>query len=267
MPLHCAATKGHSPVCELLVSRGAEVKAKNTDGRTPLHSAAYNGHLKVCEMLLLRGADVKARDKYGDTPLDDAKAQQMLEVSVLLERWTLKAAAIAVVPSESFGPKSMQAPPLEGPFRFHAFFTHDWGLDELGRNNHMRILSLAKQFSTHGLQIAVEEVEGRAKRQNHKIDESAVVVVFITKRFMEKVANGVQDNCLFEFDYASKKKGLDKMLFVLNEKRLKDEQVWCGPVGNVLKTKSALMLWEDTPETVDVLLREIISHFRSDSAV
>eukprot|EP00299_Pterocystis_sp_00344_P019699 c9748_g1_i1.p1 GENE.c9748_g1_i1~~c9748_g1_i1.p1 ORF type:complete len:264 (+),score=43.77 c9748_g1_i1:351-1142(+) len=139
MPLHCAATKGHSPVCELLVSRGAEVKAKNTDGRTPLHSAAYNGHLKVCEMLLLRGADVKARDKYGDTPLDDAKAQQMLEVSVLLERWTLKAAAIAVVPSESFGPKSMQAPPLEETITCESFLSQS-------NSQHTAYKSLSKKL-------------------------------------------------------------------------------------------------------------------------
>jgi len=34
---------------------------------------------------------------------------------------------------------------------FPAFFTHDWGNDELGRNNHRRVVQLAENLKKRGL--------------------------------------------------------------------------------------------------------------------
>ena len=42
--MHFAAGHGHSEVAELLVARGATVKAVDSDGRTPLHWAALEEH-------------------------------------------------------------------------------------------------------------------------------------------------------------------------------------------------------------------------------
>jgi len=44
-------------------------------GWTPLHVAAGMGNIKVAGQLLSKGADVNARDKRGATPLDMADAQ------------------------------------------------------------------------------------------------------------------------------------------------------------------------------------------------
>ena len=84
--LHYAAMQGKADVVEFLLSRGADVNAKDKDfGFIPLHHAASGGHKDVVEMLLAKGADVNAKDKYGWTPLDSAVYGQK-DVAELLIR-------------------------------------------------------------------------------------------------------------------------------------------------------------------------------------
>ena len=71
-PLHEAASRGHKEIAELLITAGADVKAKTDDGNTPLHSAAAKEHENIAELLIAKGADVNAKNKLGITPLDNA---------------------------------------------------------------------------------------------------------------------------------------------------------------------------------------------------
>jgi ankyrin repeat protein len=49
---------------------GADVKSKDSHGRTPLSWAAECGHEAVVELLLEKGADVESKDgEYGQTLL------------------------------------------------------------------------------------------------------------------------------------------------------------------------------------------------------
>ncbi|MBS0260988.1 MAG: ankyrin repeat domain-containing protein, partial [Planctomycetes bacterium] len=52
--------------------RGADVNATYDDLRTPIMNAAQLGHVKIVELLLSKGADVQARDQRGETPLHSA---------------------------------------------------------------------------------------------------------------------------------------------------------------------------------------------------
>ena len=53
--LHMACGEGQSSVCQLLLNKGANIKAVTADNTTPLHSAILNGHSQVATMILNRG--------------------------------------------------------------------------------------------------------------------------------------------------------------------------------------------------------------------
>ena len=64
------------------------------------------------------------------------------------------------------------------------------------------------------------------------IDDSVVVIVFVTNLYVQKVAgkgrNGTNDNCKKEFEYACRHKGIDNLIVVEMEPTA---QPWKGPVG------------------------------------
>jgi tetratricopeptide (TPR) repeat protein len=92
-PLHWAAIYGNKDIAELFLAKGADVNAKDTDGWTPLHRAAYWDRKNVAVLLLAHGADVNAKERDGWTPLHRAtywgKKKDMV---ALLEEHSLKQA-------------------------------------------------------------------------------------------------------------------------------------------------------------------------------
>ena len=83
-PLHVAAEHSHKTVAELLLSKGALIKAKDNDGRTPLHFAARYGHAAVVELLLSKGALIEAKNNEGWTPLHVAAAYEHKKIIQIL---------------------------------------------------------------------------------------------------------------------------------------------------------------------------------------
>jgi len=85
-PLQLAALKGHKEVAELLIAKGADLEAKTNSGWTPLVVAAVRGHKEVVELLIAKGADVNAKRNDGETPLDLAIGRKHPETAALLRK-------------------------------------------------------------------------------------------------------------------------------------------------------------------------------------
>jgi len=64
-PLHSAAASGHIKIVEYLLSKGADVNARNAVNQNPLLYAAYHGHAEIVNLLLEKGAEFKEQDMYG----------------------------------------------------------------------------------------------------------------------------------------------------------------------------------------------------------
>lgn len=83
-PLHWAAYQGHRDAVDYLISRGAEIDARDDDGRTPLLVAAAMGQKDVVDYLIQKCADINVVDKKGDTPLSVAIRRGKLEIVKML---------------------------------------------------------------------------------------------------------------------------------------------------------------------------------------
>jgi ankyrin repeat protein len=79
-PLHSAACFGLHQTARLLLSRGADVRARNYDGNTPLMDADAEN----TQLLLDHGADVHATSAIGTTPLMDAVLGDHLQTAAIL---------------------------------------------------------------------------------------------------------------------------------------------------------------------------------------
>ena len=70
-PLHYACRHGRLTIVKYLISKGANIEAKNQIGQTPLHCAA-RGRTDVVKYLVSKGANKNAKNGFGKTPYDIA---------------------------------------------------------------------------------------------------------------------------------------------------------------------------------------------------
>jgi len=74
-----AAGWGDADRVRLLIQAGADVHARDKDGRTALMWAARCGDADRVRLLIQAGADVNARDDFGHTALDTAVKQDVID--------------------------------------------------------------------------------------------------------------------------------------------------------------------------------------------
>src|SRR5688572_6295356 len=82
-PLHLACLYRHEAIAELLIARGADVRAHSGVGDTPLHLCASYKQGRIVELLLRRGADVMAKNSHESTPLHYATTAASRQSSAL----------------------------------------------------------------------------------------------------------------------------------------------------------------------------------------
>jgi len=83
-PLFYAGDVGWKNVVELLIAKGADVNARGMRRSSALTSAAWVGHTDVAELLIAKGADVNARDDLGYIPLHPAARNGLVEIVEML---------------------------------------------------------------------------------------------------------------------------------------------------------------------------------------
>lgn len=84
--LHTAVRKGHTEVAEKLLNLGADVAARDKDARQPLHCATIQGRIGATRLLLNEGADLEPRDRDQRTPMHWAARYGHTEILWLLLR-------------------------------------------------------------------------------------------------------------------------------------------------------------------------------------
>jgi ankyrin len=71
LPLHQAASEGHSVVCSALLETECVISTCDADGWTAMHWAAYNRHWETLFLLLSPpwNGNVNAQSRLGETVL------------------------------------------------------------------------------------------------------------------------------------------------------------------------------------------------------
>ena len=85
-PLHLAALQGHTNIIALLLERGANIDARDSQGSSALHHAAGRGLVDAASVLLKHRASLAAEDANGKTALDVARSAGHANVAELQNR-------------------------------------------------------------------------------------------------------------------------------------------------------------------------------------
>jgi ankyrin repeat protein len=78
--LMLAAAGGFDDIATLLLSRGARINDRDSDGETALHRAVKHGHASTCYLLFAAGADIHIKTDQGLSPIHIASSNGYLGI-------------------------------------------------------------------------------------------------------------------------------------------------------------------------------------------
>ncbi|WP_281508712.1 ankyrin repeat domain-containing protein [Wolbachia endosymbiont (group B) of Pandemis cinnamomeana] len=89
-PLYLAAQEGKLNIAKFLVDKGADIRAKDKDGRTPLRMAAYNGDLEMVKFFLDKNASIENNDPYKMMKMVDVLKKEIInqaDTAANVKKW------------------------------------------------------------------------------------------------------------------------------------------------------------------------------------
>ncbi|GFH57102.1 hypothetical protein CTEN210_13578 [Chaetoceros tenuissimus] len=153
---------------------------------------------------------------------------------------------------------------------FDVFLSHNWGQDEEGRDNHARVMELSKALQEVKIKpwMDSDQMDGHiGQAMTDGIDASNQVAVFITRRYIDKVASrfGMEDNCRLEFDYSTRRKGIKNLIPIVMEQGCKNQATWNGVLGATLNNQ--LYLDYSTDENLSSVVKDIVKRLQHNTVV
>jgi hypothetical protein len=150
-------------------------------------------------------------------------------------------------------------------FPYDVFISHTWDTDDDGRDNHARAKRLNTGLQSVGLNTWFDEDQMQGNimnRMSQGISGSAVVLICVTRRYMEKVSQEAGNNCKLEFEFATQRRTDAFMVPVVMENSMTDTSKWNGSLGLVLGRHLYHRLTIDTNNEFDKSVSEIAAAVR-----
>ncbi len=154
-------------------------------------------------------------------------------------------------------------------FLFDVFISHAWDEDDNGRDNHVRVRRLNAGLQRSGLKTWFDEdqmllhMQGNTRNSfSQGIGGSAVVLICVTRRYMEKVSQEAGSNCKLEFEYATQRRTDALMMPVVMEESMTNTSQWDGSLGLVLGRHLYHNLTSDVDDEFDKTVHEIAAAVR-----
>ena len=110
-------------------------------------------------------------------------------------------------------------------FPYSVFISHTWDKDDMGRDNHARAKQLNESLQRLGFTTWFDDEQMRGNillKMAMGIEVSAVILICVTRRYMEKVTEDADNNCKIEFEYALDKRMTLNMLPIVMEESVAD---------------------------------------------
>ena len=141
------------------------------------------------------------------------------------------------------------------------FLSHAWANDKQYRDNHERVRQINQGLKARNIKTWFD-TQGDMKdnclqAMTNGIDECDIVIVFVTRAYIDKCTKEGNDNCKLEFEYAYQRKNVTCLLPVVMETDCTSTTTWNGPVGAVLGTQLYIYCNEINTSSLDELASKI----------
>jgi len=155
---------------------------------------------------------------------------------------------------------------LRGAFPYDIFISHSRDKDDAGRDNHARAKRLKDSLERLGFKLWFDDEQKRdniLQRTAKGIEGSAVILICVTKRYMEDVAKYESNTCRREFEYALNKRDTLNMLPIIMEESMANTSQWHGSLNITLGQYRCEHLttdvnFDDAVKALAVVIRRMI---------